>query len=323
VIHTHMEAFSADDDEILPGDRPPTVWRPGTINIRNPAMNVIYSFSVEAIRTDSNGNPYYYLGNGFEIICRAGNGRFEDPVVIFGRYRQSFIGSGEMATDGTNALEDFAVEPLTWLLLDVDRSSGSALMITEYFHDNVLFNTSAAQGNAYETSNLRAFLNSDGGVCRRPTAPLATTDGFWNTAFTPAEQSRVLNTVRGAADDGPALWVNVNGVWQQNWISTNMPGNIPALVDDYVFALSNAETWRYFGPRRVDDMRTNSISSVSDFSLAKGTMAVGRWWTRSAGVVTDTLRGASFVDENGRVSANSLVTAGNGGPRPAITINIS
>jgi len=130
---------------------------------------VIYTFPVEDIRLNGDGNSYYYLGNGFEIICRDENGRFMDPVVIFGRYRQSFIGSGEVATNGTNALEGFAIEPLTWVLFDVNRGSGSAVMITEYVHDNVLFNLTTAAGNAYATSNLRAFLNSDGGVCRRST----------------------------------------------------------------------------------------------------------------------------------------------------------
>jgi len=66
-------------------------------------------------------------------------------------------------------------------------------------HDNVRFNETTAAGNAYATSNLRAFLNSDGGVCRRDGTPIATINGFWMTAFTAAERGRVLNTTRGAA----------------------------------------------------------------------------------------------------------------------------
>jgi len=162
---------------------------------------------------------------------------------------------------------------------------------------------------------------------------MAMTDGFWMTAFTAAEQARVLNTVRGPADDGPAPWVYVGygfgpveGSWITNWASTMPPGvatNAAATVNNRVFALSAAKVWTYFG--ELEDRRVRGRTRTTDYSLAKGgavnnTVArLSNWWTRSAGRA-DTM--ATQVDAGGHVTAVHSAAHQNPGARPALTVDI-
>jgi len=332
VIHVHMNAFSADNSRDLPEDRPPGVW--GVINIRNPAGTVIVPAICDYIITNANGDYVYVLGNGFEVVCRDGDGRFNDPIVVFGSYRQSFIGDGEFApvvnaNSGRRPNSDFANEELTWLLLYVDRASGSALMITEHMIDNIQFNRDAdATGNAYATSNLRSWLNSEGGTCRGSAFEDNQSDGFLNTAFTAAQLALIIPTTTTADDDGPIPVIYSRVPYEHrplNWSPTNevvpvVPTNISAIVsNDLVFALSNSEIWRYMrGPSGRP-----AGARITDYAAEKGAFVGGNgngaWWSRSAG---DTAENVSMLHSDG--GQNTVVPAWlrDRGARPALRVNI-
>ena len=340
-IHTHMYAVSYQNldtwtdapDRMIPALRLPTV-----VDVRNPAGTVLLP---NAPIDWSNPGPSVDLGNGFEVICRDEDGFFNDAVVVFGSYRQTYTGTEELMRNAQLPSEDFAVEALTWLLLDIDRETGSALLITEYVHDSVRFNLTQEAGNAYETSNLRSWLNSEGGENR-----VGDTAGFLNQAFTAAERARILPTSTTAVQDSsvPFTIISSNPAeFVENWSPTNsvapaVPTNVPAVVNnDLVFVLSASETWQLFGSGQMGQqpdmawtpsMATNAAAPNTDYGWSQGSYRSlnrpwraghGSWWTRSAGTLP---QGATIVATPGTFNAYITVNSTSRSARPAINVSI-
>lgn len=290
--------------------------RATTVDVTNPAGTVL----LPNAPIDWSGNgPSVNLGNGFELICRDEDGRFNDAVVVFGSYRQTYTGNTEIYQGSGQPSTSFAIEALTWLLLDINHEDGSALLITEYIINNTQFSLTRTNGNDYTTSNIRSWLNSEGGVNTRGNSV-----GFLDQAFTTAERARILPTFTTAADDGAAM--ASHGTTHPDGHFRMFTPTQPAIVSgDLVFILSLSETWALFGHRSSNPtgQHTNAAASTSIYANSigahSGSTRMGHWWLRTEGWEAER---ASNVGSGSDLGVNRASSDRNVGVRPAINVSI-
>ncbi|MDR1157897.1 MAG: S-layer homology domain-containing protein [Oscillospiraceae bacterium] len=216
---------------------------------------------------DAQSAPYVSLGNGFKLYGgedgKIGTG--DDVVADFGAYPQS---------DATGAVKD----PVSWRLLDIKDGGATAVLISAHALNAVQFNLDAGKAsNAWKDSNLRAWMNSRGGVSYNK-GGAGDTVGFYDAAFSAADKEKIkLTTVKmdhsgdikwdpnlydtrengynGTTGTFPAydrvLFAELGGS-PNNETNPNSPWVLATTTgedtQDYVYAISGEEYFAYFGP---------------------------------------------------------------------------
>ena len=167
----------------------------GTVNaaVAQPCVDVVgvngrTLLENAVVLNDVEGESYIDLGNGFHLYAGADGdlGTQDDVVRGFGSYYIS---------DSTGTWKD----PLDWRLLDIEDDI--AVLMAAYAVDVVPFNLSAYDGNDWEGSNLRSWLNSRGGETEYGDAR-----GFYNTAFNTEEKGKLVVTEVRMDYEGEMLW---------------------------------------------------------------------------------------------------------------------
>ena len=283
--------------------------------IVNPAGTVLLRKVKLAI--DANGVAYVPLGNGFNLYAGADHnlGTTDDVVRGFGRYPQSDVTGGK-------------TDPLDWRLLDIQ--SGKATLFATAQLDSILFNLDAGDGNDWTKSNLRAWLNSQGG--RNAGGDVT---GFYNAAFNEAEKARIVSA-RLDAPGSPFGAYNGPNVTNAPKSYTTPPMN----TQDPVWTLSAEEVFRYFGPSQLrtgpstdGSIFTNAHLSPTDHARARGvkinvggngpaTVGYGDFWTRSPGRTEGNTYFGIFVSSVGNFNARREVNNAYG-VQPAVLVNLS
>ena len=346
VIHTHMESVSIASIGNWPDDFQ-NIAPLTQITIMNPAGNTLplngpaHNFTVVYV----DNTPQVDLGNGF--VLRPGpSGQigYRDSVVTFGSYRQTFIGSGTLGAGVRHPNSSFALEPLSWYVLDVTIENGiptAAKLLSRDLIDNVAFGLSTAAGNSeWQNSNARAWLNSlpggiDNGTQEQGNSNAA---GFLNIAFNATERTRILPTTTTAADDGPAVRLLTAATGDRgpnNLFGLHTPP-VPAIVNgDRVFILSIAEIWRYLGANDVDlanvgeaAYTVNMMTRTTDYAWSKGVARglsvaqheAGVWYTRTQSSTNTTQ--ATAINAVRRIASQAVNTAAPTAARPAITVTL-
>ncbi len=195
--------------------------------IINPAGKVL--LENVAVSTDAAGEHYVSLGNGFKLYAGEDGilGTTDDLVMDFGSYQQN-------VSDEETTIQ--RKEGLNWRLLDIE--DGKAVLITEKVIDAAAFNLDASEGNDWSTSNLRAWLNSEGGV-----SSSGNEEGFYDTAFSDDEKAKIVLTEVNMDSDEEYIAYNrtKDDDWWEYYTTTGSPSS------DYVWALSGEEAFEYFG----------------------------------------------------------------------------
>lgn len=195
----------------------------------------------------------------------------------------------------------YKVEPIKWRVLK-KKSNGDWLLFSEYilsasyFYDNTSSRT--IDGNTilatnYEHSRVRAFLNGIEYLKDNTMNPEFTNKGFFQTAFSQEEQSKILKTTV----DNSADQMKPNGFESSGYIPDNYNN-----TDDYVFLLSIKEitSEEYgFAPHNASNdnlvLTRSRVRTATDFFMVQcpqitlndyyysqeyGFYSYG-WWTRS------------------------------------------
>lgn len=195
-------------------------------------------------------------------------------VIFFGHYEQ----------DGN---QKNGPENIEWMVLDVQGNK--ALLLSRYALDAQPYHVDY-EAVTWETSTVRNWLNNT----------------FFNTAFTPEEQSAILlTTVDNSALQGNNRW---NDQEQKN-------------TEDNVFLLSYAESDLYFDDdesRRCIPTNYAVSAGAETKNFIYGTPDTGWWWLRSPG---EKPHYAAFVNYDGERYSNAV---GNDylSVRPALWINV-
>ncbi len=139
--------------------------------------------------------------------------------------------------------------PIKWVVLEYDAYNNRALLLSLYALDCKPYNTNWT-GITWETCSLRKWLNGT----------------FLATAFSAKERTGIaVTTVDNSARQGYRGWNTSGG---KN-------------TEDYVFLLSYAEAWRYFGS---DSERQ---CEPTKYAAARGVFLYNNdhcwWWLRSPG----------------------------------------
>lgn len=232
---------------------------------------VVVSTDNASVTTDAGGNfsltvPYgehtlRFDLDGFIPVSRTINASDDFATVgtisLVKQMNRYYMTFGNYA-QGSNG----EVQPIEWLVLD--RSGSRILLISRYGL------ASSYYGSDYKwsSSEIRTWLN----------------DTFLNTAFTGAEQAKILETT---VDNGDS----------QNYSGYPVGGS--ANTVDRIFLLSYAEARKYFGIENeyIDGVGENADARVapSAYTIAQGLSvlsseyptregeASGKWWLRSPG----------------------------------------
>ena len=268
------------------------------------------------VAVDASGIAYVPLGNGFNLYAGEDRdlGTGDDAVVGFGRYPQS---------DPTGAKAD----PLDWRLLDIQGSR--ATLVASGQLNSIAFNLKASDGNDWAQSNLRSWLNSEGG--RNDSGDTA---GFYNTAFTDAEKARI---VAGRLDRqvGPPVGA-YNGPGVAN--APKAYATPASSSQDHVWVLGGEELYKYFGPSKAraatspdGQLFTEAHFVPTDFARAKGVkinvggngpvyVGYGDSWMRTPGRTEGNTYFAMFLSSVGNFNARREVNNVYG-VQPAITVD--
>ncbi len=171
--------------------------------------------------TDDSISPYDDEINPFENIS-------EGDYIEFGSYYGS---------------RSNRKEPISWRVLDVDRSAGRALLITEYGIDAHVFHNHKGS-IPWKDSSLRRWLNNS----------------FYDSAFSSAEKDYILYSEIETR--------NYNGGYYY--------------TDDYVFCLSDTEVETYFsGDMDREALPTNhAVNNGAEVGKTSGNCC---WWLRTPG----------------------------------------
>lgn len=273
--------------------------------------------------------PCVELGNGFSLYPGKDGkiGTQDDIVKGFGSYPQS---------DVTGETKD----PLNWRILDI--KDGVCTLMAEYSLNAVFFNLSETDGIDWEGSNVRAWLNSRGGVSFK-----GDTEGFYDAAFSAEEKEKiVLSYVRMDYSDWP-LWNptldrnrydGATGTYpaynkvKQRATGLEYPWDLlttyGASTYDYVYLLSGEELFLYFGdpdyalladacPLWHPINYTNAYFTCTPYALMQGAKYNGGTqveffynadsWLRSPGVVFDGISYGAFLGTNGDIDTGREV----------------
>ncbi len=219
--------------------------------------------------------------------------------VYFGEYAQS---------DKTGATK----EPIRWRVLDntndsnADGIDDSVFLLSDSVLDIQQFNYSRADGDAWATSDLRAWLNSIDGWSGKGTA-----GGFLNLAFNDADKNAIANTVVNETD------------------ATASPYNFCnpcSLTGEKVFVLSLNEAqnleYGFFANKLGVNNNTTYIKN-SSYAWAKDHSGnMGLYWLRSAvGQYNDNHNLVAFIDTKGWYN-NYYVDYNYIGVAPAINLDM-
>lgn len=297
-----------------------------TVDVVNPKGTVLLENA--EVLTDDEGDAYVDLGNGYHLYAGPDEilGSYDDLVMGFGSYPQSDV-TGEVS------------DPLNWRILDIQ--DGVATLMCQYSINAVFFNVDETDGIDWETSNVRAWLNSTGGV-----SFTGDTDGFYDVAFTDEEKEKIkLSDVRMDYSDWP-LWdasvdeyeydgaegtYPVYDKMKEKLTGLTYPWNLYTTTgtdtQDYVYLLSGEEVFYYFGDPDETLLAdnewnhinyTNAYFTCSDYALAQGAKYNGGTqeaffynadsWLRSPGIITEdgTCYGV-FLGTNGDIDAGREV----------------
>ncbi len=227
----------------------------------------------------------------------------KDHVITFGAYEQD--------NDLTNGKE-----PIEWIVLDVDKKTNRALVISRYGLDARAYQSGDwdTQYPTWEKSEIREWLNST----------------FLNAAFTAEEQKAIATaTVKtGNNDEWVAFAKKKGGSYD------NVSGG--ADTQDKVFLLSLEEAMAYGGYSTVEDFINNGTDKMkavpTKYAVAQGAYQYGGsdsnymldnagccwWWLRSPGCYSDR---ASLVVRDGSLN-HYYVYSSNGAVRPAFWLNL-
>ena len=195
--------------------------------IVNPAGTVLME-NVN-ISCDADGEKFIALGNGFKLYGGDDGllGTKDDIVKGFGTYQQGL-------TDEETTVQ--RQEPLDWYLLDL--KDGKAILLSSKLIDGIQFNLEATDGNDWANSNLRSWLNSEGGV-----SASGNEEGFYDTAFSEAEKEKILLTeVKMNSEDS---FIAYNRTKESDWWESYT--TVGESTSDYVWVLSGEEAFQYFG----------------------------------------------------------------------------
>jgi hypothetical protein len=203
----------------------------GATNVVNPAGTVLLKHVRLSI--DEHSNVYVALGRGIHLYPGADGliGTTDDVVRGFGRYPQS---------DSTGAKPD----PLDWRILSIE--GGKARLVASVIVDGIKFNLNPGDGNDWSASNLRSWLNSNGGQNLS-----GDQTGFFNAAFNAAEKARIVATT--VSMSSAATFLAYNRLLAENQWQTYRAGGRD--TQDHVWALSGDELFRYFGRTRLDTQK--------------------------------------------------------------------
>ncbi|MDY3765986.1 MAG: DUF6273 domain-containing protein [Lachnospiraceae bacterium] len=276
---------------------------------------------------DEDGKVYITIDSDLKLTAgEDGKIGTTDDVVTFGSYMQS-----EHVDDGNTA-------PLSWQILDI--KDGKATLITESIVDGVQFNLSDADGNDWSTSNLRSWMNSNGGQNLQ-----GDTTGFYDAAFTEEEKAKIVLTDVSMNSDSSFIAYNrlvKNASSSEDyWDYYTTTGTD---TQDYVYALSGEEVFEYFGLSTVATLEelghnplyyTDGYTGATGYAVyvgvntnggGNGTTYIGYAdsWTRSQGAVDETGETSCgvFLGSVGSLNVGRSVTRGYGA-RPVINVTLN
>ena len=215
----------------------------------------------------------------------------------------SYYADGTAVSTGT--ITWFKVEPIRWVILNYEAyTSGSTenLEIMSYLilAGDVYFNATTSDGNSWETSYIRNWLNGT----------------FYNSAFNTAEQGLIAKTTVGN---------NVTGNYDTS--TSNTSG---VATEDNIYLLSY---WDYYNSSGIFANEANKRKAApSDFAAGNGVAFngsnqnmptsnngdAGPYWTRSAG---SSASYAYYVHSTGTLSYYHVNRYVNG-VRPALQLSI-
>ena len=285
----------------------------------NPAGKAI----VDGVKVefDADGKPYVSLGSLTLVPGADGKIGTVDDTVAFGRYQQS-----DHYADGVSPTA------IDWYVLDV--SDGKALLASEKILMPVKFNLSDSDGNDWAYSNLRAWLNSNGGV-----SASGDTEGFYDAAFNEEEKALIVPTEvkmnLGGSFDA------YNRLKSSDWWELYTTAGTDTV--DNVYALSAEEVWEYFGESTVatyaelghdPEHYTNGMAAATAYAVAMGInvnsggngasyIGYADSWTRSNGAVDPTgeTQCGVFLGSVGSLNSGRSVTRAYGA-RPCVTVTL-
>lgn len=228
----------------------------------------------------------------------------DDGYILMGHYEQ----------DGN--LEN-GPEPVEWIILSEDDEK--YLVISRYVLDGVPYHTDYS-AVTWENCALRDFLNND----------------FYNTAFDPTEQSRIIPVTNSNPDNATTstpggndtqdkvFLLSMEEVMQYfnftSWDDESMHGNCQALITDCTpYAESKGvarlvfDEDRYYG---TDDFNGFDDSGYTDDVLGK---TFAPWWLRSPGIQSNTALMVTYAGHAGWDSFDRVIDDDEG-VRPAMYI---
>ncbi len=191
----------------------------------------------------------------------------------------------------------FKVEPIRWRVLS--EENGTALLLCETVLDSVPFDTSSPITSTYAISTIYNWL----------------TNNFKNTAFSEAEQAKLL----------PTMLSNSTDVF-----APDAKAEESAPFADTVFFLSYADMLNsYYGfseyPDRDDAERTKA---AGDYARARGVYyenntGNGLWWLRTPRSNSTSIAAADVVNTRGNTNVAAVVSNAFVGVAPAVSVKLT
>lgn len=298
-----------------------------TVDVVNPKGTILLK-DVE-VAVDNSGERYVNLGNGFSLYAGADGvlGSYDDLVMGFGSYPLS---------DPTGNSKD----PINWRILDIQ--DGTATLMSQYCVNAVFYNIEDDGGIDWETSNVRSWLNSTGGISFK-----GDTEGFYNVAFSNSDKAKILLTeVRMDYSDWPLWDASIDERGYDGAVGTypaydkvktsvygmDYPWNLLTTTgnntQDYVYLISGEEVFEYFGEPDYDLLASDVPWNVANYTNAYFTFSVYAYvqgakynaghqpaffynvdsWLRSPGIITeDGNCYGSFLGTNGDIDTGRPV----------------
>ncbi len=199
-------------------------------------------------------------------------------IVTFGRYEQD----NDVAT---------GMEPIEWVILELDEEEGSAFLVSRYVLDHQPYNSQ--MGNTeWETCSMRSWLNGT----------------FLNFAFTPAEQSLILlsDVDNGPYPDHPDFFTGGNN------------------TQDKIYLLSYAEYVQYIQGEQLGRCVPTAYAISRgvvphENTIDENSRDTAAWWLRS---VSRGHRLAAYCNSHGNEWDEEVSRSGYG-VRPCCRVNLA
>ena len=219
-----------------------------------------------------------------------GSGTSTWDCVYFGKYYQNDT-NGDDKVDETDEKE-----PVKWRVLSVD-TAGNALLMADKILDYRNFNDNETGDIAWGQSDMRKWLNSDGGSKEDP--------GFLQTAFTEQERAVIRYTEIETIISNEA---DILKTW------------------DSVFLLSYEDAWNtgYGFPANSQNASKNRVAESTAYAAAKQQTVEDQWWLRTH--ISMSLQGMAYrycIEPEGSYKTTAVQSDTLYGVRPALYINLS